>query len=537
MFKKIVSVLTLLFITFSISACSKSETTETVADTRQILHMGNGDEVQTLDPGIATGVPESHVFDALFEGLVILDPKTLKELPGVAASWALSDDRLTYTFNIRKDAKWSNGDSVTAHDFVFSWRRNLTPTLGSEYAYMLYPIKNAKAFSEGKVTDPKELGVKATDDYTLVVNLESVTPFFLTVLTHQSMFPVNQKAIEKHGKFDDRENKWARVGNLVSNGPFQLKEWKLNDKLILDRNVNYWDQKNVKLDEVHYYPINIRQTEERKFRAGELHITDEIPPNKINVYKKKNPDMLHLAPWLGSYYYTVNVTKPPFNDKRVRKALAMSINRETIVKNVTKGGELPYGAFTPPNTRGYTPDMQIPYNIEEAKKLLAEAGFPDGKGFPKVSLLYNTDEMHRNVAEAIQQMWKVNLGIDIELSNQDWKVYLDSLTNLDYEVVRRGWIGDYNDPSTFLDMFLSYSGNNKTGWKNAEYDKLVTGAAKAKTDKERLALFRKAEKILLDEAPLLPIYVYTRVYLKSPKLKGWHANILDRHIYKSIYLD
>lgn len=525
-----------IFLAAIVTACSKTELNSHGVN-EKILHIGNGDEVQTLDPNIASGIPESHILDALFEGLIVLDPKTLVELPGVAESWDISKDLLTYTFHLRRDAKWSNGDPVTAHDFVYSWIRTLTPEIASEYAYILFPLKNAKDFNSGKIKDGVQVGAKAIDDHKLSVTINSVTPYFLSVLAHHSFYPVHTATLKRLGAGKNRNTLWARPETLVSNGPFALKSWKLNSKLVVEKNPFYWDKDNVKLEEVHFYPINSRKTEEHKFRAGELHLTYEVPTNKIEIYRNKQPDKLSLAPWLGSYFYTVNTTKPPFNDVRVRRALAMAIDRESLVKNVAKGGQLPYGAYTPPNTRGYTPDKEIPFDVPGAQKLLAEAGYLQGKGFPKVEVLFNTAEEHRAIAEAVQQMWKKNLGIEVELINQDWKVYLDSINTINYDIVRRGWIGDYNDPSAFLEIFLSYSGQNQTGWVSKKYDELVEKAGQIESENERIRLYKEAERILLDETPLLPIYVYTRAYLKDPRLKGWHANILDRHLYKGIYLE
>lgn len=523
----------LLFLSISIisltffSACSKKEDTSGL----KILRFGNGTEPSGLDPHVVTGVPEHHILLALFEGLSSPNPKTLAPEPGMAESWTVSDDLKTYTFNMRKDAKWSNGDPVTAHDFEYSWKRILTPTLASEYAYMLHIVKNAEKYNKGELKDWTKVGAKATDASTFVVNLEAPTPYFLSLLHHYSTWPVHKATIEKHGAWDNRNNPWTRPGNIVSNGPFTLKRWEINKILVVAKNPNHWQAKNVHLDEVHFSPIDNEQTEERNFRAGKLHVTSSVPIHKIGVYKEKNPDLIHIDPYLGTYYYRVNVTKKPLSDKRIRKALALALDRNTIVEKVSKGGQLPAFAYTPPNTAGYTSKTQLQESITEAKKLLAEAGYPDGKGLPAIEILYNTNEGHKKIAVAIQEMWKTRLGVDITLNNQEWKVYLNSQKSLNYQVSRAGWIGDYNDPNSFLDMFLTDGGNNQTGWSNKEYDMWVKKASTESNLAKRLEYFQNAEKILMTEGPVIPIYTYTRIYLKSPKLTGWYPNILSTHPY------
>lgn len=521
-----------------LSSCSKkkqSEGGDAQGAVEQILHVGNGTEIAGLDHQITTGVPEANISRALVEGLVGEDPKDLHPVPGAAESWSLSEDMKVYTFKINKKAKWSNGDPVTAHDFVYSWKRFLSPKLASEYAYMLHIIKNAKEYNEGKITDFSQVGVKAVDDHTLEVTLNSATPYFLSLLTHHSTHPVHKPTIEKFGEIDERGTQWAREGNFVGNGPFILKAWELNKVVVVEKNPHYWNADIVKLKEIHFYPTEDIATEERLFRSGKLHVTSQIPSEKIEVYQKENPEMLRIDPYLGTYFYRFNTTKKPFNDPRVRRALAMAIDRKTIVEKVTKGGQIPAVCLTPPGTQGYTSKYDIPYDVEGAKKLLAEAGYPGGKGFPTVSVLYNTNEQHKKIAEVVQQMWK-ELGVPITLMNQDWKVYLESQTNLDYEICRAGWIGDYPDPNTFLDMFVTDGGNNKTGWSNKEYDRLIEKAAATANQSKRYEFFQQAEKVLCDEAPIAPVYTYTKVFLISPKVKNWYPTIQDHHPFQYVYL-
>jgi len=526
-----------LMVALAFISCSKTERITEKAISKQILYKGNGAEPQTLDPNLGSGTVEHKITIALFEGLVGYDPKDLSPVPGIAEKWNISKDGKVYTFHLRKDAKWSNGDPVTAHDFVYGWNRILHPNIASEFSYMLYYIKNAKAFNKGDLKKFADVGVKATDDFTLRVELENPTPFFLGILQHTAGFPLHKKTIEKFARMDERSTEWTRPGNMVTNGPFKLKEWEINKKLVVEKNPHYWNADIVKLNEIHFLPIDSQQTEERKFRAGELHVTNEIHNDKIPTYQKKNNKALKIEPYLGIYMYEINTTKPPLDNKNVRKAMAMSIDREAIVKYVTKGGQMPYGGYIPPNTGGFSPSYAIPYDVKKAQKLLADAGYPEGKDFPKVELLYNTHENHKSIAEAVQQMWKKNLGIHVELVNQDWKVYLDSHQNMNFQVLRRGWIGDYNDPNTFLEVYTSYNNLNHVGWKNKDFDAALEKANRTNSQEVRMQQFQKAEELLLKDAVIFPIYVYTRVYLKSPYVHGWYPTILDNHPYQYVYLE
>ncbi|MEP6664503.1 MAG: peptide ABC transporter substrate-binding protein, partial [Verrucomicrobiota bacterium] len=294
---------------------------------------------------------------------------------------------------------------------------------------------------------------------------------------------------------------------------------------------------NVKLKKIYFYPTESYDTEERMFRSGQIHTMRACPQPKIEVYKKNKPELINIYPILTTYFYKLNVTRPPFNDKRVRQALAMAIDRKAIVETVTRGGEIPAYNLTPPNTAGYNCETHFSEDIAQARKLLAEAGFPDGKNFPKVELLFNTLESHKAIAEAVQQMWKKNLNIEIALRNEEWKVYLDSSHRMDYFIVRTGWGGDYVDPNTFMDLFVTGGGNNETGWGNPEYDRLIKVAGSTRDQSKRFEAFQKAEAILMDELPLIPIYFYTCPRLIQPSVKGYDGNLLDQHPFESVYLE
>jgi oligopeptide transport system substrate-binding protein len=521
-----------------LSSCSGEKKTSASEKTKsQILHIGNGSEPQGLDPQVVTGIPEFQIITALLEGLVTEDPETIEPMPGAAESWTISEDHKTYVFKMREGAKWSNGDPVTAHDFVYSWKRLITPGLASQYAYQLFYLKNAKKYYKGEITDFNEVGVRAVDDKTLEVKLNNPVTFFLSLLYHHSLYPVHRGTIEKFGNIDSRVSKWTLPGNFVGNGPFVLKKWGINQEIVVEKNPLYWDASNVKLDEIHFYSIDNELTEERMFRSGQLHLTNTVPSGKIEVYKEKSPELISIHPYMGTYYYMINTLKEPFTDPRVRKAFAMSIDRRQIVEKVTKGGQIPAYAFTPPGTMGFTPEAAIPYDIAVAKKLLAEAGYPDGKGFPECELIYNTSEGHQKIAVAVQQMWKQTLNVNVSLANQDWKVFLDNQRTKNFLLSRAAWIGDYPDPNTFLDMWVTGGGNNHTGWSNKTYDDLIAKAAHAIDKEERYGYFQQAEKILADEVPIIPVYTYTRVFLIRPEVKGWYPNILDHHPYQHVYLE
>ena len=530
---KYLPLLTLLFLI----SCSSNITPVDDGLEKQIFHFGNGSEPQGIDPHIVTGVPEHHILISLCEGLTIPNPFGDGNLPGAAESWQISEDGMEYIFNLRKNAKWSNGDDVTAEDFVWSWQRILTASLGSQYPDMLYYLVGAAEYHTGEINDFSEVGVKALNKYTLKVSLKAPTPFFIGMLSHYSTWPVHKDTVLEHGSIDDRNGQWTRPGNFVCNGAFNLKSWELNNKIIVEKNPNYWDASNVKLNQIHYYPVSNVMTEDRMFRAGQLHVTSTLPSQKCPIYIEENNPDLRIDPYMGTYFYRLNTNNPVLEDVRVRKALAYSIDRKLLVDKVTKCGQIPAYSFTPPGSNGYQPETSITFDPELAKQLLNEAGYSDNNAFPKLEILFNTNEDHRKVALAIQQMWQQNLGISVELVNQDWKVYLSREMVGDFQVSRAGWIGDYEDPNTFLDLMRPNRGNNKTGWENAAYDSLVAKANSTNDQTERYKLLNEAEKILIENMPIIPLYTYVRNYQLSSDVKGYNPHILDHHHPKFIYLE
>jgi oligopeptide transport system substrate-binding protein len=519
-------------------ACTGGESNVTEGNRLGILHYGNGSEPQGLDPHVVTGVPENHLIRALFEGLAVKNPYTLEPEPGVAERWEFSADRRVITFHLREDALWSNGDQMTAHDYVWSWQRALNPAMGNLYAYMLYPVRNAEAFATGQIEDFEHVGVKALDDRTLQVTLTEPTPFFLQLMDHYSTFALHRPTIEKFGKATDRFTRWTRVENIVSNGAFRLTEWKLNRRISMAKSDTYWDRDNVRLNGVVFYPTENIVSEERMFRVGQLHYTQTIPLDKIPVYQAMENSPYVQAPYLGTYFFLINTTRPPVDDVRVRKALSMSIDRQKLNDTVLQKSNVPAYSITPPGTLGYQPPKLFDYDPGQARQLLADAGFPDGQGWPGLELIYNTSESHRKIAVALQQMWKDVLNIQVTISNQEWKVYLDSVTQMEFDIARRGWIGDYVDPNNFLDLYLTGGGNNNTGFSDPRYDEMITKLApQAKTREERFAIFKEAETMLMEQMPILPIYTYTSKHLIHPSVKGLPANLMDSLNLKYVWLD
>lgn len=502
----------------------------------QILYISIGTEPSGLDPHLVTGVTENYILLSLLEGLVTRDHKTLEIEPGVARTWEISEDRRTYTFALDPEARWSNGDPVTASDFLFSFQRILSPELGAPYAYMLYPMRNAEAFHEGEIEDFSEVGVRAPDSRTLQIELEEPTPYFLGLLSHFTWWPVHPPTVLRHGKMTDRISDWTKPENFVGNGPFTLESWKLNRSLIVQKDPTYRETEDVRLNGIHFLPIE-GDAEERAFRAGHIHISNSVPVHRIDWYERHRPENIRFDTYLGTYYYALNTEIPPLDDARVRRALAYSINRKEITEHVLRGGQEPAHHFTPPDTGGYTARARVPYDPERARELLAEAGYPEGKGFPDLELLYNTSDSHRTVALAIAQMWKKELGIDITLYNQEWKVYLSTRKSGNFEIVRAGWIGDYDDPNTFLNLATSGSGNNHSNWSHPQYDEWIEAASRTADPDARLELFQKAENLLLEEMPFIPIYFYVRSLLIDEAVQGWEPNVLDHHPYTDIHLE
>lgn len=518
-----------------LAACSKpaSPDTSSAAAGKKILLVGNGAEPQDLDPHIVTGVPEHHLIMSILEGLVCEHPSGVGVSPGAAERWETSPDGLVWTFHLRADGKWSNGDPVTARDFVRSFERMLSPAIASQYAYFLFHVVGAEEFNKGELKDFAQTGFSAPDERTLVVRLKKPVPFLLESLKHYAWFPVHLPTIEKFGGLAKPGTHWTRPGNFVGNGPFVLAEWKPNQHILVTKSPTYWNTAATKLDAVKFIPVDNSETEERMFRTGQLHITYGMPIPKLKVYREQHPDELRVDDYYGTSFLRVNLAKKPLDDVRVRRALALSIDRDAYVK-VLEGGQEPAYHFTP-KSPAYAPRARLSHDVAEARRLLAEAGYPDGKGFPPVELLYVTSNAGKQLAEVLQQMWRTALGINVSLRNEEWKVYLASQESMNYSLARAGWIGDYPDPHSFLDMWNTGGGNNQTGYSNPEYDRLLASALAAPDEAARMEIYQKLDEFLMRDLPVIPVNFYKTIHAISPKVKGWTANLLDNHGWQ--YLD
>ncbi|HVO01260.1 MAG TPA: peptide ABC transporter substrate-binding protein [Candidatus Cybelea sp.] len=503
------------------------------AQAETVLHRGNGAEPETLDPQKSTGVPEANIQYELFEGLTTYTPDG-KIVPGMAEKWEVSDDGLTYTFHLR-DSKWSNGDPVTAGDFVFAFRRLVDPATASDYAYIISDVvANASEISAGTEKDITKLGIQAVDDHTLKITLAHATPYFLGLLRHSSLLPVNENSVKAHP--DD----WTKPGNLVSNGAYQLTEWTPQASLTMVKNPNYYGADKVKIDKLVYYPTEDLGEEFKRFRAGELDVTYDTPSDQIKYVMANMKDQFQNSPYLGTYYYVINLTKEPLGKQpALREALALAVDRDKLVEKITQSGELPAYSWVCPGIHGWDQqftdfkDMTQADREAKAKKLLADNGY--GPNNPlSVEILYNTNENHKKIAVAIQSMWKA-IGVQATITNQEWKVYLGSRHDKQFQVARAGWIGDYEDPTTFLTLFLSDAGpQNDAGYNNPDYDKLVKGSAMETDPDKRMKMLEQAEAIFLKDLPIIPIYHYTTKHMVSPKLVGWEPNVLDYHLARDL---
>ncbi|MEO1495826.1 MAG: peptide ABC transporter substrate-binding protein [Planctomycetota bacterium] len=581
----------------------------------------NDGEIESLDPAVVTGQPAGRIIEAVFEGLVRLGPKDREPRPGIAESWELSEDGLTYTFKLRKDAVWSNGEPCNAQDFVYSMRRFLDPLTLAEYAYQAWYLKNAKRYSRaargvevgdlvevelheqpdgaleyargivlrGKLVrvetdegvseddladaaqfadhrtfvvevdgqenrfrigeaaaatadsracrqlllDFSEVGFTAPDDHTIVMELETPTPYWLQLVGFYPLWPVNQTCVETYGKLA-----WTEAENIVTNGPFTLEFRRIRDRMRLRKFADYWDADDVHVESIDALAVESLTTQFNLYETGKCDYITKVSPLTARELLKVDPprEDFYPAPQFGTYFYSMNVTRPPLDDVRVRRALRLAIDRTEII--ATAGSvEQPARSFTPPGIPGYDPPECRDTDTEEARRLLAEAGFPGGEGFPRIEILYNFEEQHQTVAELVRKQWRRVLGIDVSTRNEEWQTYLSSTRQLKFDVARRAWIGDYLDPNTFLDLFLSYGENNQTGWGDPEYDEIIEAAKYESDPTARLAMLRRAEEILMDKGPLIPLFYYATRYLVRPHVKGFYYNVQDTHPLRYIRIE
>ncbi|MCX7885614.1 MAG: peptide ABC transporter substrate-binding protein [Caloramator sp.] len=526
-------ILTIALATTLFAGCGN----KSASNANQTLIYNLGTDSETIDPALNEAVDGATVIVNAFEGLTrIGDDNNVK--PGVAEKWEISSDGTIYTFYLRKDAKWSDGKPVTAKDFEFAWKRALDPKLAASYAFFLTDnIKNAQEYYKGEA-QWEDVGIKVKDDYTIEVTLKVPTAFFLQLVAMPIYMPLRQDALEKGGE------QWTQSGETyIGNGPFKMVKWTHNDSMEWIKNENYWDAKNVKLSKMTWVMVNEASSALPSWEKGEIDIIESVPPAEApRLIKEKK---LQIIPEIGTYYLYFNTKKAPLNDVRVRKALALAINRQSIKEAVLKTGQI--AAYA-----------QVPYGIKEsdgktdfrekagdlfkedvnlAKQLLAEAGFPDGKGFPEMTYLYNTNESHKKIAEMIQDMWKKNLGINIKLANQEWKVFQKTRQNGQFDIARGGWIADYVDPMTFLDMFMSDNSFNDGKYTNAQYDALLKEAKVTIDLAKRDQLMHDAEKIIIDEMGICPIYFYVSNMCIQPWIKGVYKTPLATVYFDHAYVD
>ncbi|MPQ44677.1 peptide ABC transporter substrate-binding protein [Clostridium tarantellae] len=505
--------------------------------TEQKLVFNLGEDPKTIDPALNTSSGASTVIGNAFEGLCSLDSED-KAKPGVAEKWEISDDKLTYTFHLRDNAKWSDGQPVTAKDFEYAWKRALDPKTGAEYAYQLYYIEGAEEYNKGK-GDADKVAIKALDDKTLEVKLVNPTPYFLELTAFTTYLPVREDIVAGN-------DGWATdAKTYVSNGPFKLVEWRMKDAFVFEKNENYWDTDEVNLEELEMRMISEDTSAFASFQSEEIDMLNSLPTAEIQ--NAVNNGIAKIFPQIGTYFYIVNVSgKGQGNDAlknpKVTQALNMAINREAIVENVTKGGQTPAASFVPTsiedeNGKQFTKEyFKSEGDIEGAKKLLEEAGYPNGEGLPTLTLMYNTEGAHGDVAQAVQAMWK-EIGVNVELQNQEWKVFLDTRNNLNYQIARHGWVGDYVDPMTFLDMWTTGNGNNDSGYSSAEYDKSIEDAKKEVDTNKRKELLNKAEDILMSDMPIIPLYYYTQPKGIQPYVKGVEVSQLGKISFKNASIE
>ena len=529
-----------------------------------------GTEPATIDPAVSVDVSSANIELQVFEGLTRIDNKNMPQ-PAIAKSWTISKDHKTYIFTLR-DAYWTNGTPVTAYDFEYAWKRALSPDLASEYAYQLYYVSGGEAFNTSikvgtkyyaqtvdakgnpltkkvggkdvpvpnmkKEIDPsKNVGVKALTAKTLKVYLQSPTPYFLGLTAFPTLMPVCKAVVSKN-------DKWAvDLTNYVTDGPFKLTQWSHNDKMVFVKNPTYWDRDKVKLTKITYLMVEDESTALSMYQSGQLDAAVNVP--LPDLPKQVASGDAKILPSLGTYYYQFNVTKRPFNDARVRKALALAIDRKGITQSILKGGQTPALALVPYGIADALPGTDFrtvggsyykDNDIATAKSLLAQAGYPNGKGFPAFTLLFIASNARKSICEAIQQMWKKNLGITCAVRSEERGVYLDDRTNLNYDIMWTGWTGDYMDPNTFLDVWVTGGGQNCTGYSNKSYDALIAKAKATVNPTARMVTLHAAEKILMTDMPILPIYFYTNPVLLSKHVKNFYQSTLGFVDWKNAYM-
>ncbi|WP_429929827.1 peptide ABC transporter substrate-binding protein [Agrobacterium vitis] len=498
-----------------------------------VLNRGNSGEPKSLDPAHISINIEGFIIHDLFEGLTIHDANG-KIVPGAAESWKVSDDGTVYTFKIRDNAKWSDGSPVTAEDFQFAMRRLEDPKNAAEYANLLYPIKNAEAVNTGKAP-VDQLGIKVIDAKTLEITLERSTPYFLQLMAHYTALPISKSNFEKFG------DQFVKPGNMVNNGAFKLESHVPNDKLVVAKNDQYWDAKNVKLDKVVFYPIEDDAAAVRRYEAGELDIVFNFSADQLKRLRTAFNSQVHVSAGLSTYYYTFDMRQEPMSDVRVRRALSMAVDRDFLSSEIYSGAQLPLYSMVPPGMEGYekpaVPDFASLSQIDredKAVELMKEAGYGQGGKPLNLEIRYNTNTNHERVATAIADMWKTTFGAKVSLVNLDVASHYSYLKEGGkYSVARAGWGADYADPENFLALTISTNTSfNYSHWNNPEFDALMKKSYDEKDQKARMELMHKAEQILIDQQPLAPLMNLADLWLVSSKVSGWADNAVNEHYSK-----
>jgi oligopeptide transport system substrate-binding protein len=472
---------------------------------------------------------EGRLCSALYEGLTRRDSRG-RSVPGIAEKWEVSPDGKTYTFHLRPNLYWSNGDPFTSEDFRYSWLRALDPKTASPYAEILFGISGAKEFQSGK-SNAESVRIETPDPLTLRVHLDHPTPYFPSLTSFTTYLPVHQATVEKYG------DRWTQPKTWVGNGTYRLIDWKINDRVSLEKNPQYHNPERVRLSRIDALAVSRASTAFNLYSSGQadLLLDKGLIPALILPHLRGRPDF-HPGPLLATYFYRFNVTRPPFQDVRVRRAFALALDKESIVDKITRGNEPVALTLTPQGISDYRPPEGLPSDPSTAQGLLKLAGYPEGHGFPRVSLLYNKSELNEQIAVEIQAQWRRVLGVEVELRNQEWATYLRSLDELDFDIARSSWVGDYDDPNTFLDCFVTNRGNNRTGWSDPTYDSLLSRALAEPNPTQRLHLLAEAETILVTQAyPIIPIYHFVGCLMFDPKKwDGLYPNLLDEHPFSEI---
>lgn len=518
------------------AGCGPRETLVGRGNREQVLYRALDVDPADLDPHTVTGLAEGKILSTLFEPLVRIDGRTQQPVPALAERWDVSPDGLTYTFHLRPAARWSNGDPVVAQDCIDAWRRLLTPALAADYAYQAFCIRHAEAFHQGRA-EFSAVGLVAPDAHTLRVTLERPTPYFLALLPGFAWAPVHLKSIAAQGDPYRRGSAWTRPPHLVGNGPFALRQWTPNQRIVVEKSATYWDSARVRLREIHFLPIDSADTQERAFRAGQLHATDILPLTKVEAYRRDQPEVLRADPSFHTYFLRFNVRHPALRDERVRRALSLAIDRSTLVENILRGGQRPAATLTPPDLPGYAPPERAPVDLAAARAQLAAAGFAGGHGLPPLEILVAPKGAAPVIGEAVQEIWRRDLGLAVSLRQQEQKVIYAERRAGNYQILLSDWLGDYLDPTTFLDLFRGDSGNNHTGWSSPAYDAALAEAARTLEPAARAARLRQAETLLLEAAPIAPLYFNTHVYLLQRAVGAWTPNLLDQVDYARVTLE